>query len=690
MSTQGLHSNYFNRELSWIEFNRRVLEEARDSYHPPLERAKFLAIFATNLDEFYMIRVSGLREQVMAGVELCGPDGLSPAETLKIIHQRVSALTAEHAEVWTREVRPLLAQHNVRVLDWEELNREQRQLATDYFNNTVYPVLTPLAVDSARPFPHISNLSLNLAVLIRDDTGRDRFARVKVPPNFPRLLPLSPCTDEAAREFCFVWLEQVIAAHINLLFPGMRVTGVYPFRVTRDADIEIQEDEASDLRQLVQRSLRERRFGQVVRLEIASTMPPEVRQVLIKGLNITEDDVCVAPGVFDLSCLWQLHRLPLPELKDPPLHPALPRDLDEREDLFDRIRRGDVLLHHPYESFEPVVEFVRAAARDPNVLAIKQTLYRVGSNSPIVEALMEAVQSGKQVAVLVELKARFDEENNLQWTKALEQVGVHVVYGLARYKVHAKVCLVVRRDPDGVIRRYVHLGTGNYNASTARVYTDLGILTSREEIGQDATELFNFLTGYSKQRRYSALIVAPVNLRQRLAGLIEREINHQVTHGNGRLIFKVNALVDTQMIDLLYRASQVGVKIDLLVRGMCCLRPGVPGLSENIRVVSIVGRFLEHSRVYYFHNNGREEMYLGSADLMERNLDRRVETLFPILDPAMRNRIKREVLELGLKDNVKARELKPDGCYARVVPAPDQPRIDSQMRLLALSGLRQE
>lgn len=685
--TQPTSSAHFiNRELSWLEFNRRVLQEAQDPTNPPLERAKFLAIFATNLDEFFMIRVSGLREQVLGGVTQPGPEGLSPARTLELVTQRARELQAEHARTWNDAIRPLLAEHGVCVMDWQALNPAQRQAATAYFHRMVYPILTPLAVDPAHPFPHISNLSLSLAVVIKGERGRHRFARVKVPPSLPRLLPLTDCAEDETCERCFVWLDQLIAANIGALFPDAEILGTYPFRVTRDADIEIQEDEAGDLRSTVERSLQDRRFGDVVRIEIAEDMPEEVCAILRENLSLSDHEVFRIHGALDLSCLWELHRLPLPALKDPPWTPRVVNSLSRGEDIFACIRRGDILLHHPYDSFAPVVEFVRAAARDPNVLAIKQTLYRVGANSPIVEALMEAVNNGKQVAVLVELKARFDEENNIQWTRALEEVGVHVVYGLPGYKVHAKICLVVRREHDGEICRYVHLGTGNYNVGTARVYTDLGLFTCREEIGQDATDLFNNLTGYFKQRCYRQLLVAPVTLRQGMAALIEREIEHHLRHGEGRLIFKVNQLVDPQMIQLLYRASRAGVKVDLLVRGMCSLRPKVPGLSENIRVVSIVGRFLEHSRVYYFRNNGQEELYIGSADLMERNLDRRVETVFPIHDPALMRRIKVEVLDLGLRDNVKARELNADGSYTFVQRALGEEAINSQLKLLGVGS----
>jgi polyphosphate kinase len=685
MTVSHSPSHYINRELSWIEFNRRVLQEAQDKTHPALERAKFLAIFSTNLDEFYMIRVSGLREQVVAGIVETSSDGMTPAQIIEAINKKIVPLQSDHARTWECDVKPLLAQHGVCVLNWDELQPDQRAFADAYFHRSVFPVLTPLAFDPAHPFPHISNLSLSLAVVIQDEKGRQRFARVKVPSSLPRLLAMDECRDDENCERCFVWLEQVIAANISALFPGMTVLGTYTFRVTRDADIEIQEDEADDLRSRVERSIQDRRFGVAVRLEVAHDMPDHVCAILTENLAISDDEVARIDGVLDLSCLWELQKLPLPALKDPPLVPRIPHDLRDGEDIFARIRRGDVLLHHPYESFSPVVSFIRAAARDPNVLTIKQTLYRTGSNSPIVEALLEAIGNGKQVAVLVELKARFDEENNIQWTRALEENGVHVVYGLPGYKVHAKVCLVVRREQDE-IRRYVHLSTGNYNAGTSRVYTDLGLFTCNQQIGQDASDLFNFLTGYSRQTEYRRLFVAPVNLRKRLTALIEREIEHHLQHGGGHLMFKMNALIDPAMIASLYRASQAGVKVDLLIRGMCCLRPGVPNLSENICVSSIVGRFLEHSRAYYFRNNGDEELYLGSADLMERNLDRRVETVFPILDTELRRRVKVEVLELGLLDNVKARKLQSDGSYAFAPRQEGDRSINSQMKLLGVSS----
>jgi polyphosphate kinase len=676
---------YFNRELSWVHFNRRVLEEASDVSHPLLERMKFLAIFATNLDEFFMIRVAGVKELIREGTSMGdAPDGLNPQETLDEVYRELRTLINEHMRAWRDDIRPALRQNGVHVLNFDELTPEQRDFANQYFYRTLYPTLTPLAFDPGHAFPHISNLSLSLAVVIRDENGRQRFARVKVPPSLPRLLPLNECPpDDTTTPLCYVWVDQLIQANIGALFSEMTIEGVYEFRITRDADIEIAEDEADDLRTRVSRSVQERRFADVVRLEIDHEMPAFVRDILISNFKLKDRDVWHIDGPMDLSKLWELYRLELPHLKDIAFTPRVPPALNGSSNIFDQIRAGDILLHHPYESFTPVVDFIRAAARDPNVLAIKQTLYRVGPNSPIVQALMEAVENGKQVAVMVELKARFDEENNLVWTKRLEEVGAHVVTGIPRLKVHSKVALVVRKEADG-IRRYVHLSTGNYNASTARIYTDMGMFTCNEEIGQDATDLFNYLTGYSRKRDYRALLVAPVNLRDSLVSMIEREIEHQIQHGDGRLVFKMNALVDTQMIDLLYRASQTGVRIDLLVRGMCSLRPGVPNISENIRVTSIVGRFLEHTRVYWFHNHGDPQTWLGSADLMERNLDRRVEVVFPVRDRALARRIEVEVLDLGINDNVKARELQPDGRYVRRA-ASNGLRVSSQSKLLGES-----
>jgi polyphosphate kinase len=677
---------YFNREQSWLEFNRRVLEEALDHQNPLLERVKFLSIFSTNLDEFFMIRVAGIKQQVAAGVIGRSPDGITPAEQLIAIRRTVDALTDQHRRCWLEDVQPKLREQGIRLLDYAELTDQQRAFCKAYFEREVFPVLTPLAFDPSHPFPQISNLSINLAVVINDTEEGPLFARVKVPAVLPRLIPISggacdgPEHIPPERRHCFVWLEQVIAENVDALFPGMEVAEAYVFRITRNADVEIQEEEAADLLRTIEQGVRQRRFGAVVRLTIQHDMPQRIRDLLLANLKITPDDlyeVVGPPGMSDLISLMKIDR---PDLKDPPFYPAIPtllRHAHSSREIFGAIRQGDILLHHPYDSFRPIVELIEAAAEDPDVLAIKQTLYRVGSNSPIVKALMHARDQDKQVTVLVELKARFDEENNITWARALERAGVHVVYGLVGLKTHAKIALIVRREHDG-LRRYVHLGTGNYNAATARIYTDLGLLTCNPDIGADASDLFNLLTGYSRQHHYRKLLVAPVNLRERLTWLIEREIAHANSGRGGRLIFKLNSLVDPPMIELLYQASRVGVAIDLVVRGMCCLRPGVPGLSENIRVRSVVGRFLEHSRIYYFENGGDPAVYLGSADLMQRNLDRRVETLFPIEDAAMIKHIREDLLATYLNDNSRARLLMPDGSYTRAQPEDSAMALDSQ------------
>jgi polyphosphate kinase len=548
--------------------------------------------------------------------------------------------------------------------------------------------LTPLAYDPGRPFPHISNLSLNLAVLLRDEGGVCRFARLKVPNTLPRLLRVPPpAVAEATpgQDSCerhFVWLEQVIVEHLPRLFPGMQVLEAHPFRVTRDAEVEIQDLEAEDLLESVERSVRERRFGSVVRLTVDPAMPDDIKKLLVENLSLEEDDIFTLSPPLGMSDLIQVCALDRPELKAPPFVPAVFPALDKTNgDIFAAIRDQDILLHHPYDSFSPVIEFLQAAARDPDVLAIKQTLYRVGQNSPVVQALLDAVRRGKQVAVLVELKARFDEESNIEWAKALESEGVHVVYGLLGLKTHSKTALVVRSEGDR-IRRYLHLATGNYNPTTAQTYTDLGLFTCDEDMGADATDLFNYLTGYSAQKDYRKFLVAPINLRSGIASLIRREIDRRQHGEQAHLIFKVNSLIDKSMIGLLYEASQSGVCVDLIVRGMCCLRPGVPDLSENIRVISIVGRFLEHSRIYYFHNGGNEQIYLGSADLMPRNLDRRVEVLFPVENPKLIRQLRDQVLAVYLADNVKARHMQADGAYLRVKPQDGAELVDSQLRLI--------
>jgi polyphosphate kinase len=656
---------YINRELSSIAFNERVLDEALDPNHPLLERAKFLAIFSSNMDEFFMVRVSGLKQQVYLGITDTPPDGLTPREQLVAIHKKVTKLVDKQMLYWSRDIWPELDATGIRILNHNDLKRGQQRKVRAYFDREIFPVLTPLLFDPGHPFPHISNLSLNLAVVVRDpDSGETHFARVKVPSTLPRLVPLKPLDpDELLPPTVqkFVWVEQVIAANLDRLFPGMEIEAAYPFRVTRNTDMEIQEEEADDLLLTIEESLRRQHFGFVVRLEIDHSMPDNIREILRSNLQIGSFDVYQVNGPLALYSLWELLKLERPELKDPLLQTSLPPPFRTGENVFAILRRQDVLLHHPFDSFLPVVDFVEAAADDPKVLAIKQTLYRVGPDPPIVQALMRARENGKQVSVLVELKARFDERSNIEWARALEKAGVHVVYGLIGLKTHCKVCLVVRREREG-IRPYVHLSTGNYNTITARLYTDIGMMTSDLAIGADASELFNYLTGYSKQEVYREFLVAPVNMRRRMLEFIARETAHGA---DGRIIIKINSLVDAEMIAALYRASQAGVQVDLIVRGICCLRPGLAGVSDNIRVISIVGRFLEHSRVYYFQNMGQPDLYVGSADLMPRNIDRRVEVLFPIHDALLRQEILENILQVYLRDNNKSYDLLADGAYDR-------------------------
>lgn len=665
-------SLYINRELSTIEFNRRVLMEAFDERHPLLERVKFLAIFSGNMDEFFMVRVSGLKQQVYLGITDRPADGLTPREQLVAIHETVTALVKQKMDYWCEVLTPQLDEAGIHIINHEDLKTRHQKKLRDYFEREIFPVLTPLLFDPGHPFPHISNLSLNLAVVVKDpDSGAKHFARVKVPLTLPRLVPLSPLDPDELlppSDQKFVWVEQVIAANLDRLFPGMEIEAAYPFRVTRNTDMEIQEEEADDLLMTIEESLRRQHFGFVVRLEIDRSMPDNVRDILMNNLEIGSFDVYQVNGPLALSSLWELRNLDRPQLKDPVFQPTLPPPLRSGDNIFNILKRQDVLLHHPYDSFLPVVDFVEAAAEDPQVMAIKLTLYRVGPNPPIVHALMQARENGKQASVLVELKARFDERSNIEWARALEKAGVHVVYGLIGLKTHCKLCLVVRRERDG-IRRYVHMSTGNYNTMTARLYTDIGMMTSDPEIGADTSEVFNYLTGYSKQEDYRRFLVAPVNLRRGVIEFIEREIEH----GNeGKIIIKVNSLVDPEIISCLYRASMAGVKIELIVRGICCLRPGLKGISENIRVISIVGRFLEHSRIYYFHNKGQADLYVGSADLMPRNIDRRVEVLFPVSAPTLQREILENILEVYLQDTEKGYELQPDGSYERLQTSQDE------------------
>ena len=675
---------YINREIAALAFIRRVLEEAESHRHPLLERAKFLSFVSTQLDEFLMVRMAGLHDQLSASVHTHGPDGLTPEEQIQALRPLIREMLAEQRESYYSDLLPRLGEAGIQILDYAELSEAQREEAASYFHREIFPVLTPLGVDRSHPFPLISSRSLNLAVSLRDPLAGELFARLKAPPTLRRLVPITPTGRErrrnAPRRAAFVWLEQLIAAQLDQLFPGMEIIAAYPFRVLRDADFEIQVDEAGDLLATVEQGIRQRRFGSVVALLVQTDTPDSVRETLVDNLEMNAEDVYDVRSPLGMSDLAELMDLDRPDLKDRPILPHTPLELRRSSGVFAAIQRGDILLHHPYDSFSSVVEFIETAARDPQVLAIKQTLYRVGSNSPIVQALLEAVEAGKQVAVMVELKARFDEENNIEWARMLERAGVHVVYGQVELKTHAKVALVVRREPGG-LRRYAHLGTGNYNAGTARVYEDYALLTCRPEITEDVSHLFNMLTGFARGVSYQKLLVAPTTLRAGLLQRIEREIERTRAGAPGRLIFKINALVDTEFIMALYRASQAGVQIDLIVRGMCCLRPSIPGVSENIRVTSLVGRFLEHSRIYYFANGGVEgedEVLLGSADLMPRNLDHRVETLFPVEDAAIRAQFNRFALPAYLRDTANARRLLPDGSYKRIKPPKGVPPFDVQ------------
>jgi polyphosphate kinase len=699
-------SLYFNREISWLAFNRRVLEEAADPAWPLLERLKFLSIFHSNLDEFFMIRVSGLHEQLEAAVTERSADGLSAPEQLRLIREIVKGDVALAAEILGADLLPKLAEAGIRVLPWSGLSPERQKEMTSYFENSVFPILTPLAFDPAHPFPFVSNLSLSLAVELSEKKGGTRrFARVKVPPSLPRFIALPAEPSDAAlgsaepgadpgvgnrRTADFLLLENLVEAHLEALFPGMEITGVSAFRVTRDADFEIREDEAGDLLRSVAENIRRRRFGAAIRLQVEGRCPDNVRELLREELELEGDDVYELAPPLAVADFMSLLKLDRPDLKDAPLVPASRTLFAGAGDVFETLRKGDVLLHHPYDSFDPVLRFLEDAATDPNVLAIKMTLYRTGTDSPVVAALARAAENGKQVAVLVELKARFDEENNIQWARSLERAGVHVAYGVEALKTHAKIALVVRREGNA-IRRYVHLGTGNYNRLTSTVYTDLGLFTARADFGSDASELFNFLTGFSRRTRYKKLTAAPFRLEEKLLALIDRETEKAREGKPSRIIAKINALVASKLIRALYRASQAGVPITLAVRGICCLRPGVPGVSDTIRVSSVVGRFLEHSRAFSFGVGEEEEIYVSSADWMPRNLFRRVEIMAPILDDKAKEKIRLEVFEPILTDNSRARDLQSDGTYVRRKPAAGEPISDSQQTLidrLARRGLR--
>ena len=676
-------SLYVNRELSWIDFNQRVLEEARNpDAHPLLERVKFISIFSSNLDEYFMIRVAGIEDQFEAGIQDRTIDGYTPSEQLDKIRTMVLEQLTERHDCFYNDLLPALKKEGIEFLKVAELSATKQRALSHFFRKEIYPVLTPLAIDTGHPFPFMSNLSLNLAIELDDEEGRaPKFARVKVPSILPRLLRLNDIKgfhddDGIIR---FIWLEDLIEQNLSHLFPKMRITKSHLFRLIRNADIEIEEDEAGDLLQTIEQGLRSRRYGKVVRLDITPAMPQSVRKLLMKNLEVAQRNVYEIDGALGLSCLIDLLKIERPNLKDEPFVPKNRMEEQLGANMFSAIKAKDQLLYHPYDSFQPVVDFINQAAADPDVLSIKQTLYRVGSNSPIVKALMKAAERGKQVAVLVELKARFDEGNNIVWARALEDVGAHVSYGLPGLKTHAKLTLVVRREQNK-LKRYLHLGTGNYNPATGKIYTDYSLFTVNEELANEVAELFNALTGYSKHTGYKKLLVSPINTRNRLIEMIDREVEWCKKEGQGRIIMKMNALVDPKTIRALYRASCEGVTIDLIVRGICSLKPGILGISDKMRVISIIGRFLEHSRAYYFHNGGKEELYLGSADIMQRNLDDRVETLFPVFDKALIQRVKGD-LQLMLMDNVKAWEMSPDGLYAKIKN--DEPKVNSQALFLS-------
>mgnify|MGYP001549785492 FL=1 len=676
---------FINREMSWLAFDARVLNEAFDARNPLLERLKFLSIFSTNLDEFYMVRVAGLRRQMLAGVTAAtGPDGMTPAELVAAIRARILELTGMQQHCLHDLLLPALEKHGVRLVTMAVLTASEWQTVDDFFESDIFPVLTPLAVDPTHPFPYISNLSLSLAVQLYDpDNKVERFARIKVPKSLPRWVPIGRANH-------FVPVEQVIAANLGALFPGMEILGSWAFRVTRYSDLEVKaSDETEDLLTAIEEQVFQRRFTEVVRVEVQTGVPDEIRAILVDELReeqtlefaLTPDDVIDGGALLELGDLMSLAMLDIPELRDPPFAPVTPVRLrDTTRSIFDVIRERDLLVHHPYESFTASVEqFVQAAAMDPDVLAIKMTLYRTSGDTPIVHALTDAAERGKQVAVLVELQARFDEANNITWARTLEDYGVHVAYGLPGLKTHAKTTLVVRRDHDG-IRRYVHVGTGNYNSKTARLYTDLGLFTASRSIGADVTDLFNALTGFSRQRLYRRILVAPANMRDRLLELIRRETDLALAGKAGRIIAKMNSIVDEQIIEALYDASRAGVQIDLIVRGICCLRPGVEGSSENIRVMSVIGRFLEHSRLFFFANDNDPEYYIGSADWMTRNFDRRVEAIVPVDDVLLHAKLQ-SLLRTSLTDNREAWDLGADGTYTQRTPGGETERATQEIFL---------
>jgi polyphosphate kinase len=664
-------SLYINRELSWLEFNWRVLAQAEDPTHPLLERAKFLAIVATNLDEFFMVRVATLQRQLRTGVDQVGPDGWTTKDLLRVVRESAVKMQQAQAVCWDDDVRPKLAEAGIRILEPAQYTDEIRAHLETYFLGQIRPVLTPLAFDPGHPFPFISNLSLNLAVVVKYG-GQTRFARVKLPTVLPRFIPIPPAVA-GGRETTFVFLEDVVRAHLGALFPGTTIKGAYLFRVIRDADLVIQEDEAHDLLALIDEGLRHQRHGAIASLEVEQSMPKRVLETLIQNFETDESHVVRTRHRLGYGCWMELGGLARADLKYPPFPPVQMWPAEHVHRIFEDVRLRDRLVHIPYQSFNAIEAFVRAAVQDRQVVAIKMTLYRIGHDSPLVDLLVEAAEAGKQVAVLVELKARFDEENNIRWAHRLEAAGVHVIYGLPHLKTHAKLCLVVRQEAEG-IRQYVHVGTGNYNASTARIYVDLGLFTAREDIVEDAADLFNHLTGYADRREYRQLLVAPVTLRQHLLGLIDREIGHAASGRPARIALKLNAITDHELIRAFYRASQAGVTVDLTVRGVCCLKPGIAGVSDRITVRSIVGRFLEHSRVFWFGNGGTPSVFIGSADLMERNLDHRVEVLCPVFDADIAAHLHDVVIDTYRRDSHRSRSLGSDGRY---VPHEDAHRPEA-------------
>ena len=670
---------YINRELSWLEFNQRVLAQAQDQFHPLLERVKFLAISASNLDEFFMVRVATILKKFRADIDDTSIDGLNTEQELAAIRPRALEQTELQSSCWSQSLRPLLAAEGIHFIEPIAYTPAMEQWLRQYFDTHIFPVLTPLAFDPGHPFPYISNLSMNLAVRVKHG-GRTKFARVKVPGMLPRFIQI-PESLVPQTGTSFVFLEDVIRCNIQELFPGTHVEGAHLFRIIRDTDMVIQEDEADDLLETVDRGLKQLRYGALSLLQVEADMPRRVLNILVENFEVEEDIVVRTSermGFSDWSSLTRMHR---PALKDPTFQPRILWTPDKADKVFEQIADEDFLIHHPFDSFTTVETFLRAAVDDPQVVAIKMTLYRIGANSPLVDLLIEAAEQGKQVAVLVELKARFDERNNIAWATRLESAGIHVVYGLMNLKVHCKLTLVVRQQADG-IKRYAHIATGNYNRATSQVYTDIGLLTADDALVDDVTEVFNSLTGYSNKRSYNALLVAPVGFRQGFKALIDREIEHAQAGRPARLIIKNNAVADKGMIQTLLRASQAGVKVDLIVRGVCCLRPGIRGVSDNITVRSIVGRFLEHSRIYYFLNGGNEEVYIGSGDLMERNLDRRVEVITPLTEAAIKRHLRDVVLEALLSDSHRAWELQTDGSYSRVRPPEGVPPLNSQQFLL--------